>query len=166
MADPFIHHPGLRGEILDPEESFFFDFTKEKILALLDDNGVPLPETHSDNLREALRRQTLAQADEGDVWIFAYGSLMWDPGFHFAEIRRARIEGYTRQFVLKDELGARGDMERPGVMAALAPGPGCDGMAFRIAAEARSHPGRADRVSGDGYGRSGIKLRLHPRSRG
>ena len=70
--------------------------------------------------------------------MFGYGSLMWDPGFHFAEVRRAFLPGFARRFILKDTRGGRGTPDRPGLMVALDPdpdGPGCHGLALRIAAE-------------------------------
>jgi cation transport protein ChaC len=66
------------------------------------------------------------------VWIFAYGSLMWDPAFKFAEVRRAHAPNHARRFILKDNFGPRGTPEVPGLMAALDDGTGCDGLAFRI----------------------------------
>src|SRR5262249_43339941 len=36
----------------------------------------------------------------GGVWVFGYGSLMWNPAFHFAEERTARVHGFHRQFCL------------------------------------------------------------------
>lgn len=59
---------------------------------------------------------------------------MWDPAFHFTEVRRAHVAGYSRRFILKDIHGARGTRAQPGLMAALDLGSGCDGLAFRIAA--------------------------------
>ena len=32
-------------------------------------------------------------AEQQDLWVFAYGSLMWNPGFHFGEVRRACLPG-------------------------------------------------------------------------
>ena len=66
------------------------------------------------------------------VWIFAYGSLMWDPAICFAEVRRAHVAGYARRFILKDTFGARGTPAAPGLQAALDIGEACDGLAFRI----------------------------------
>jgi glutathione-specific gamma-glutamylcyclotransferase len=67
-----------------------------------------------------------------DLWVFAYGSLMWDPGIVFAEVRRAFVPGNARRFILRDIHGARGTRETPGLMAALDEGSGCEGLAFRI----------------------------------
>ena len=133
--DPFQHHPTLRGKINAPETSFFYDMTAQRFVDIMVSKGLTPFDVHSDEVREGMRHQLLADAPADEVWVFAYGSLMWDPGFHYAEIRRARIEGFARQFVLKDDLGGRGDPEAPGLMAGLAPGAGCDGLAYRIAPE-------------------------------
>ena len=45
--------------------------------------------------------------DDG-FWVFGYGSLMWDPAFRFAEVRRAHVPGYARRFILKDVYGGPG----------------------------------------------------------
>lgn len=70
------------------------------------------------------------------VWVFAYGSLIWNPLFHYVERRRAHVSGWRRSFCLKVKLG-RGTPENPGLMLGLAAdrpgGPGCTGVAFRIA---------------------------------
>jgi cation transport protein ChaC len=61
---------------------------------------------------------------------------MWDPGFHFAEVRLADVEGYQRRFTLKINLG-RGSQDHPALMLSLEPQQGrCHGLAFRIAASA------------------------------
>ncbi|MCV2882934.1 gamma-glutamylcyclotransferase [Actibacterium sp. XHP0104] len=139
MSDPFAHHPGLRGKITDPERSFFRGFRAEDLVPMLAEQGLPVGWWHSDADREALRRRALSNHPGGDLWVFAYGSLMWDPGFRFAEVRRAYAPGYARRFILRDIRGARGRPDAPGLMAALDHGPGCEGLAFRIAEEVIEH---------------------------
>lgn len=74
--------------------------------------------------------------DQGDFWVFAYGSLMWKPGFRHAERQRARLDGYVRRFCL-DSITYRGTPEFPGLVLALdeAPGGACEGVAYRVPAE-------------------------------
>jgi cation transport protein ChaC len=133
--DPFRHHPHLRGRIKPFEESFFRTLTTEKARESMAAHGVEeVFPFHSDARREALRTEAL-DGHEGDLLVFAYGSLIWDPALDFAEVRRARAPDHARRFILVDTYGGRGTPERPGLMAALDDGPGCDGLVFRIAAE-------------------------------
>ena len=133
--DPFSHHPELRDKISDPLKSFFRTFTTDELATRLKASGLPVDWWHSDSEREASRAQTLAGRRDADLWIFAYGSLMWDPAFRFEEVRRARVPDYARHFILKDIYGFRGTFDAPGLMAALVKGPGCDGLVFRISRE-------------------------------
>jgi cation transport protein ChaC len=71
----------------------------------------------------------------GRIWIFAFGSLIWNPAFHFVERRTARIHGFHRQFCLWARAG-RGSPERPGLMLSLEPGGSCTGVAYRLARRA------------------------------
>jgi cation transport protein ChaC len=86
--------------------------------------------------RTASLRATLAGAPKNrDVWVFGYGSLIWNPAFHFVEKRTARIHGYHRRFCLWSPLG-RGTTDNPGLMLGLDRGGACHGVIFRIAEEA------------------------------
>ncbi|QDL91821.1 gamma-glutamylcyclotransferase [Paroceanicella profunda] len=133
--DAFRHHPGLAGKIRDPEASFFRDLDLAEVDRIWAESGMRANTRYSDALREEMRRETLAPWQGEDIWVFAYGSLMWDPAVYFAEVRRARLPGYRRSFCLVDRSGARGTAEAPGLMAALDIGPACDGLVFRLAAD-------------------------------
>jgi cation transport protein ChaC len=86
--------------------------------------------------RAASLETTLAQVRPGtDVWVFGYGSLMWNPAFHHVESRAARLHGWHRRFCLWNTFG-RGTPENPGLMLALERGGSCTGLALRVAAEA------------------------------
>lgn len=69
----------------------------------------------------------------GDLWVFGYGSLMWEPGFDYLERRLARLDGYKRCFSLAS-WHYRGTRERPGLVLGLdwAPGASCLGVALRV----------------------------------
>ena len=64
--------------------------------------------------------------------IFAYGSLIWNPGFAVQARRRAMAVGWHRDFSLTLET-FRGTPERPGLMLALASGGSCEGVVLEIA---------------------------------
>ena len=86
----------------------------------------------SDEERTLQVRATLARAPRPDrVWVFGYGSLMWNPAFHFAERRTALIHGYHREFCLGARAG-RGSPQHPALMLALERGGSCHGVAFRL----------------------------------
>jgi len=68
-----------------------------------------------------------------DLWLFAYGSLMWRPGFAYEEARHARLVGYRRCFCVYS-VHHRGSPERLGLVLGLDRGGACEGIAFRLAA--------------------------------
>lgn len=70
-------------------------------------------------------------ADE--LWVFGYGSLMWDPCFSFAESAWGVVAGYHRAPCILS-IRNRGTRETPGVVLGLERGGSCRGRAFRIEA--------------------------------
>ncbi|HEX3882319.1 MAG TPA: gamma-glutamylcyclotransferase [Stellaceae bacterium] len=65
------------------------------------------------------------------VWVFAYGSLMWNPEMAFAETRPAVLHGFHRRFCLYSR-DYRGTPERPGLVLGLDRGGSCRGLARRL----------------------------------
>lgn len=67
------------------------------------------------------------------MWVFGYGSLLWNPGFEPAEQHRARLTDYHRSFCMLS-IHHRGTPDDPGLVLALAEAPGasCTGVAFRV----------------------------------
>jgi cation transport protein ChaC len=65
------------------------------------------------------------------VWVFAYGSLMWNPEMAFAETRPAVLHGFHRRFCLYSR-DYRGTSERPGLVLGLDRGGSCRGLARRL----------------------------------
>lgn len=68
------------------------------------------------------------------LWVFGYGSLIWQPDFPVAERRLARASGWRRSFCMRS-IHHRGTVEAPGLVLALdrAEAAACDGVAFRVA---------------------------------
>jgi glutathione-specific gamma-glutamylcyclotransferase len=66
------------------------------------------------------------------VWVFAYGSLMWNPEMRFAERLPARVHGWHRGFCLYSPE-YRGTREKPGLVLGLDRGGSCRGIAYRLA---------------------------------
>ncbi|HSI00926.1 MAG TPA: gamma-glutamylcyclotransferase [Reyranella sp.] len=85
-------------------------------------------EERAASLREALARY--APGDE--AWVFAYGSLMWNPAIEYAASAPCRVAGWRRSFCFWTPLG-RGTPELPGLMLALERGGACEGIAYRLA---------------------------------
>jgi cation transport protein ChaC len=82
---------------------------------------------------DALLEDTLAQHETGqDLYVFGYGSLIWNPAFHYIERHNALVRGLHRRFCLKLFAG-RGTPEAPGLMLALDYGGACKGVVFKIA---------------------------------
>ena len=67
----------------------------------------------------------------GDIWVFAYGSLMWHPNFEYEEKCRAHLNGYHRALCIYS-VEYRGTAEKPGLVFGLDTGGSCKGMAFRV----------------------------------
>jgi cation transport protein ChaC len=87
----------------------------------------------SSEAREASLKEALTRYQPGeDVWVFAYGSLMWNPAIEFTEATPCSIEGWRRSFCFWVPLG-RGTPELPGLMLALEGGGACEGIAYRLA---------------------------------
>lgn len=84
--------------------------------------------------REAIARSladTLRQRPPGPLWVFAYGSLMWNPLFDFAAREPARLDGWHRSFCLR-LLGGRATPAQPGRMLALERGGCTHGLALQL----------------------------------
>jgi cation transport protein ChaC len=67
------------------------------------------------------------------LWVFGYGSLLWNPGFPVAERQLAKLSGYARSFCMSS-IHHRGTTENPGLVLALDPkaDASCQGQAFRV----------------------------------
>lgn len=73
------------------------------------------------------------------MWVFGYGSLLWNPGFEVAEQAIGTLPGYARSFCMRS-IHHRGTEEEPGLVLALdrQADHACTGMALRVA------PGQED----------------------
>ena len=70
-------------------------------------------------------------ADTSDIWVFGYGSLIFNPVMDYVDRARGRIYGHHRRFCLWTRLG-RGSPDCPGLVLALDRGGSCTGIAYRL----------------------------------
>ncbi|HEY6895013.1 MAG TPA: gamma-glutamylcyclotransferase [Rhodanobacteraceae bacterium] len=95
-----------------------------------------LAEGHAltDEQLSASLTRTLTEKPKGaGWWVFAYGSLLWNPLFPFVEARRASLHGLHRRFCLWS-LASRGKPDAPGLVLALDRGGSCRGVVYRLPA--------------------------------
>ncbi|MFT3800655.1 MAG: gamma-glutamylcyclotransferase [Burkholderiaceae bacterium] len=78
-----------------------------------------------------------AQASRQVDWVFAYGSLIWNPEIDFDRAELVKVHGFHRAFCIRS-IHHRGTPERPGVVLGLDRGGSCVGMAFRLRPETRA----------------------------
>ena len=122
------------------------------LLARARANAPPGTQLRSDAEIEASLDAMLAQHPAGeDIWLFGYGSLMWNPAMHYAESRVGTVRGWHRAYCLWAPMG-RGTPDNPGLMLALDRGGSSAGVLFRFpAATAREEvllPWRREMFSG------------------
>ncbi len=70
------------------------------------------------------------------LWVFGYGSLIWNPGFPFIERLPARVFGYHRTLCVYSHVH-RGTRDAPGLVLGLDRGGSCKGVAFQVEARHR-----------------------------
>jgi cation transport protein ChaC len=85
---------------------------------------------------ESLAQTMLQRPDAGDVWVFAYGSLMWNPISDFDSRRIATLHDWHRSFCIR-LIAGRGTPEQPGRMLALERGGSTQGVALRLCRSTR-----------------------------
>ena len=85
-------------------------------------------------LEQSLNAALKQRATDEPVWVFGYGSLIWNPLMRFAERRLAKVRGYHRGFYLWSTIN-RGSPEKPGLVLGLDRGGSCGGVAYRLHAE-------------------------------
>jgi cation transport protein ChaC len=86
----------------------------------------------SDEALEASLQEALASPHRtADVWLFGYGSLVWNPVLSYAERRIVTVHGYHRSFCLLSRIN-RGTFDCPGLVLGLERGGRCTGVAYRL----------------------------------
>ncbi|MBB3919067.1 cation transport protein ChaC [Rhizobium pisi] len=98
----------------------------------------PLSEAELDRLVDRIE----SDAGSDPVFVFAYGSLIWNPEFQPVSRQRATAHGWHRSFSLKIKRW-RATSDQPGLMMALERGGQCDGIVFELSADRRRQDLRA-----------------------
>ncbi|WP_299640832.1 gamma-glutamylcyclotransferase [Devosia sp.] len=108
-------------------------------LLVMPDAPRPPGEAATDEDYRQFVKDILAGSDgSGQVWVFAYGSLIWKPACAFVEIRTGLLRGWHRAFCLGWNTRFRGSEQNPGLMLALDRGGSCKGALYRLP------PGKAE----------------------
>jgi cation transport protein ChaC len=93
----------------------------------LDPGPEPGTNEHTDEEFSFMVEALLKEYSPADLWVFAYGSLIWNPEFKFEESRPAQAKGWHRSFCLT-LTRRRGTREYPALMMALDRGGSCKGV--------------------------------------
>jgi cation transport protein ChaC len=90
-------------------------------------NWTPISAQQLDELVSRVEQE----AGDEEIWVFAYGSLMWNSGFDVSGSEEAVAHGWHRAFSLRIER-LRATSDAPGLMLALRPGGSCTGLILKL----------------------------------
>lgn len=104
------------------------------------------------------KTETAVNPARRQLWVFGYGSLMWEPGFAVHCKLPARLNGYHRSYNMYSTRN-RGTPDVPGILLSLAPGSACTGMVMHVV------PGREQEAldylkEREGVGRAHRQVRM------
>jgi cation transport protein ChaC len=85
----------------------------------------------ADELAQSLHAVLARWDRKSPVWVFGYGSLIWNPELSFDRRAAARLHGYHRRLCLWSRIN-RGTPECPGLVAGLDRGGSCAGIVYRV----------------------------------
>ncbi len=107
------------------------DLESDRLRKLFMKANPHIPVMSSEEIETSLQRLLASHPCGEDVWLFGYGSLIWNPIIQFQERHVARLHGYHRRFCLWSHIG-RGSLTQPGLVLGLDVGGCCQGVVFRI----------------------------------
>ncbi|MFT7571209.1 MAG: cation transport protein ChaC [Paracoccaceae bacterium] len=123
--------PPVQGQQLSKED--FLNGRHDEMIIAAGLEGVM--KRNTPEFRLGKRDEMIASAPAGDmIWVFGYGSLIWNPAFDYDEKRIGRLFGYHRQFCFWSTIG-RGSPDAPGMMLALDTGGSCNGIVLGVKRE-------------------------------
>ena len=102
-----------------------------------DPGPMPRAEVPDSYYTGAVQRINATLPADGQLWVFAFGSILWKRRFDVAEERPAMVRGWHRKFCIGPDTRYRGNPEAPGVMLSLDRGGQCRGMVLRMEPEGR-----------------------------
>ncbi len=108
------------------------DLENDRLRKLFREAHPEVPVLSEAQLEESVKSLLQGHTDGADVWLFGYGSLIWNPIVRYEERRVARVHGFHRRFCLWSHVN-RGSMQKPGLVLGLDAGGSCHGVAYRIA---------------------------------
>lgn len=121
---------GVRGRLLTKE-----DFCSGRHVDMIAATGLlDHVDLNSREHRLGKRDEMIAASPGPMVWVFGYGSLIWNPAFGYDESRVATLHGYHRRFCFWSTVG-RGTPDEPGMMLGLDRGGSCRGLALGVRRE-------------------------------
>ena len=105
----------------------------DRLPSRVEERGPILVDAPSDSYYEDTAEMLLSSIPSvEDVWIFAAGSLIWNPRFDEVERRPATLKGWRRSFCIGPDKRVRGSPSAPGRMMSIDRGGACSGVAIRM----------------------------------
>ncbi|WP_260858789.1 gamma-glutamylcyclotransferase [Paraburkholderia sp. BCC1885] len=92
----------------------------------------------SEQIERSLQQTLRVRPVGSDIWLFGYGSLIWNPLINYTQTSRATLPGFSRSFCIETVAG-RATPAAPGRMLALEPGGTTQGIVFRLADAMHEH---------------------------
>jgi cation transport protein ChaC len=114
------------------------DLENDALRVAFEQSQSSLPMLSRDAFDASLKAILAARTPGADVWVFAYGSLIWNPLMRTIASRPATLHGFHRRYCLWSRAG-RGTPELPGLMLGLDNGGSCRGIALCVAADQAEH---------------------------
>lgn len=111
------------------------DLEARRFQTLMRQAGLNIAVLSDAELQQSIEHTLQQRPDHTPIWIWAYGSLIWNPIFHFDERRVGVVEGWHRQFCLWTPIG-RGTPENPGLVLGLEEGQSCQGIVYQLSTAA------------------------------
>lgn len=124
-----------RGEVTETAPVLTRQLLEQGFIDRIAANDAPGARVLTEPDRQVSLARVLAARPHGPVWVFGYGSLIWNSAMHTVERRIAKVDGWHRSFCLSI-TSLRATARNPGLTLALDRGGSCVGSAYRLAEDA------------------------------